>query len=117
MDSTPNNPLYYESHITIAPVLDEEKLEALRCLAESMDFRVADLLMRAPDHPDGLKRSEFDTFLSSRSDSRDDIVARTVLCCGVLRGAGFAVWRYKVEAAILDTKINPDKLGLVSVPN
>lgn len=119
MDSTLDNPLYYEAHITIAPVLDEEKLKDLRELVKPLGFRVADLLMRVPGRgrPSDLQRSELDTFLSSRSDSRDDIVARTALCCAVLRGAGFEVWRYKVEAAILDTKINPDKLKLVSARN
>lgn len=110
--------IYYESHITISPVLDEERLTELREIASRFGFRVADLLMKKRD-VDTPQRSMYDTFLSTRVNNnkpgaRDKCLGHTLLCCTALRDKGFDVWRYKIEAVIIDSTHHNDEFNLIS---
>lgn len=107
---TPDTPYYYESHITIEPVFDVA-LENAKCLAQSKNFRVADLLMkkRAEDTP---QRSAYDTFMTGHSVNRQDIIDRTKELVLLLQSAGVKVWRYKIEETICDSR-NEDVYGLL----
>lgn len=103
--------LYFESHVTIEPVLDAARLEQLKFICELHGFRVADLLMqkRAEDMPE---RSRFDTFCSSRSVDMPALEQRMFALVSALRGAGFKVWRYKIEDVVLDSKVDDSRLRL-----
>ena len=103
--------LYYESHVTIEPVLDERDLEHLKFVCELHGFRVADLLMqkRKEDTPE---RSKFDTFCSSRSVDMPVLEKRMFDFVKACRDIGFKVWRYKIEDVILDSKVDDSRLRL-----
>lgn len=94
--------LYYEAHITVEPVFDEE-LDRMKSLVRQHGFRVADLLMkkRVADTP---TRSAYDTFCTARSENYDDIYSRTLNCVKLLGENGFRVWRYKIEDTLLDVR-------------
>ncbi len=89
--------LYYESHITIAPVIGQELLD-FKHICLGFNFRVAKLLMEKGP-------SRLDAFCTGRSNNYTDIVERThglVMC---LNQAGFTVRRYKIEDTIVDSNI------------
>ena len=96
-------PLYYESHITIEPVFGEE-LELVKKIGKENLFRTADLMIkkRKEDTP---QRSQFDTFLTGRSSDYEDLHKRMLECVGALQFLEFKVWRYKIEAALIDVKL------------
>jgi hypothetical protein len=94
--------LYYEAHITIEPCFGEA-LELVDGLARINDFRVAELLMQKREE-DTAERSKFDTFMTSRHKSYVELKRRTIECVTALQQYEFKVWRYKIEATILDTK-------------
>lgn len=113
------SPLYFECHITIEPVFDDEffdgvtvsKLEIVRILAKDRGFRVADLLMQKRTD-DTEARSKHDTFCTGRSKVYGDILHRMTELCRALKIAGFKVWRAKIEDTIYDTKYS-DSLGIL----
>lgn len=94
--------LYYECHITMEPVFDLDLARATD-IVEYHGFRMAKLLMqkRKADSP---RRSEHDTFCTSRSTSYRDIEGRMNECLQQLSSEGFMVWRYKIEDTILDVR-------------
>lgn len=96
-------PLYFESHITIEPVFDDN-LQRFAKICGAYGFRVADLLMkkRTDQTPE---RSEFDSFCTGRSDKLDDLKTRMTNLVSDLKTQGFTVWRYKIENVIFDSKI------------
>lgn len=102
--------LYYECHITVEPVFDD-KLELMKELCRSYQFRVADLLMqkRKADSP---ARSMYDTFCTGRHKDYKTLEARMELLIRDLQLWGFKVWRYKIEDALIDSRYN-DTLGAV----
>lgn len=101
--------LYFESHITIEPVFDEQREKAAK-IAHEHGFRLAELLMKKR-RKDIAKRSMHDTFMTSHSTQFNDIKNRTIACIQELKANNFKIWRYKIEDTILDSKINdPYKL-------
>ncbi len=94
---------YFESHVTLEPVLDEERLVVLRAAAEGYGFHVATLLMqkRPADTPE---RSQNDSFCTARGVSYSDLHDQTVNFCRSLEEQGFKVWRYKIESTLLDSR-------------
>lgn len=102
--------LYFECHITIEPVFDEQ-LEQAKEIASKAGFRVASLLMkkRAKDTE---KRSQYDTFMTATNVNYENLEARMKECIGDLKDVGFKVWRYKIEDTVIDSRHN-DCLGLI----
>lgn len=102
-----NNPdlssLYYECHITIDPVFEEER-EKLQGLVSSQGFQLAKLLMqkRMEDTPE---RSKYDTFMTSHDKSFAAMLSRMKNAVFLLRENGYIVRRYKIENVILDSRI------------
>jgi hypothetical protein len=94
---------YYESHVTIEPVLIEDRLEVLKAIAARHEFHVANLLMqkRPGDTPE---RSQNDSFCTARGVSYSDLCDRTVHFCRALGEKDFKVWRYKIESTLLDSR-------------
>lgn len=103
--------LYYESHVTIEPVFDDER-ERAHVIASRHGFKLAKLLMqkRTVDTPE---RSKHDTFMTSHGTDSEDIIKRTQDVVIELIANGFRVWRYKVEDTLLDSR-NEDELKLLS---
>lgn len=97
--------LYYESHITIEPCFDE-RLSYLKDICKKYSFKVADLLMkkRKEDTPE---RSAYDTFCTGRSKHFEDIASRMRNLLSELTNFRFKVYRYKIEGAYIDSKIDP----------
>lgn len=99
--------MYYESHVTIEPVFDDRLEEATK-IALNHGFKIANLLMqkREADQPE---RSKHDTFMTrhapSTIDGLLDIKSRTCMLVVDLQANGFKVWRYKLERAIFDSRI------------
>ena len=102
--------LYYEAHVTIEPVFDG-KLELLKEIAKSYNFRVADLLMKKREEDSEL-RSKHDTFMTGHSKSYADIAIRLQQLIVKAKDNGFTVWRYKIEDTLLDSRVE-DKLKLI----
>lgn len=102
--------LYLEAHITIEPVFDDER-ERAGAIGKAHGFKLAHLLMQR-ERGDTPERSSRDTFMTGHSKFCDEIQARTRACVEALRGAGFKVWRYKIENTVLDSR-NEDVWALV----
>lgn len=105
-----NSELYYECHVTIEPVFDKE-LAKVQEIARTHKFRVADLLMKKRKK-DTVKRSEYDTFMTSRSKSYEDLESRMRDLISDIRDQEIVVWRYKIEDTVVDSKIK-DELELL----
>jgi hypothetical protein len=97
---------YFESHVTIEPVFDE-RLELFQKICMKHNFRVAELLLqkRKKDKPN---RSKLDSFCTGRDKNNLILVEKMIGLIQDLKNAGFKVWRYKIEAALLDSKIKDD---------
>lgn len=96
--------MYFESHITIEPVFGE-RLEQLQKLVAGYGFKVADLLMVKNRQPTA-ERSNKDTFCTARSTMQRKLIGDMNDCVAALQAEGFAVWRKKIEIAILDERIS-----------
>lgn len=105
--------LYYEAHVTVEPEFDQ-RLERLQICAARFGFRVADLLMQKRAE-DTLERSRFDTFLSAKSDNEADLDFRMRRLINALDSEGFTVWRYKMETATVDSRVE-DIYALLRTP-
>jgi hypothetical protein len=95
---------YFECHITIEPVFEDE-LGVVSALAREHGFRPAKLLMqkRKNDTPE---RSKYDTFLTGRSYDYYDLTSRMVKTIDLIQEIGVIVWRYKVEETMFDSRYN-----------
>lgn len=91
------DPLYYESHVTLAPV-EGGKLEELRAICSNYKFRVADLLLKK-----GVA-SDLDSFCSSRGKDMEELTGRMMSLIDELVLREFDVWRYKIESVIIDVR-------------
>ena len=101
--------LYFESHITIDPVLeDDAKIGLLRVLVKGQGFRIAELLMRNGSG----EHSREDSFMTGRSKDLPDLSLRTQNLVTQLKEFGFRVRRYKIESALVDSKV-ADTLNLL----
>lgn len=115
MNDHPDTPiLYYESHITIEPVFDM-RLTHAAALAETHMFRIADLLMQKRKE-DTAERSQFDTFMTGRHRSYAVLLQRMESLIEDLLKQGYVVWRYKIEATVIDSK-HGDALNLLTPEN
>lgn len=94
--------LYFECHITIEPVFDDE-LDHVKQIASRYKFRVADLLMKK-DREATETRSEKDTFMTSHSQDLLDMKERMICAVKDLRVNGYKVWRYKIEDIVIDSR-------------
>lgn len=94
--------LYYECHITIEPVMDPSDQDVLKAISSVRGFRIANLLMqkRKEDTPE---RSKYDTFLTGRGKTLEELQSRAFNLLMELKAAGFKVWRVKIEDTLLDT--------------
>ncbi len=97
-----NEVIYYEAHVTIEPVFDG-RLEEFKTACSDFGFRAAELLMkkRKEDTPE---RSSYDTFCTGRSKDYSDLHTRMVNLVSKLNVLSFQVWRYKLEATLLDVR-------------
>jgi hypothetical protein len=108
----PNTPiLYYEAHVTIEPVFDEQLTHAA-ALAQTYTFRVADLLMQKRKE-DTAERSKHDTFMTGRHRSYEVLKQRMEELVQHLQRDSFKVWRYKIEATVVDSK-HGDELNILT---
>lgn len=90
---------YFESHITIDPVLDPEKLQQLKDLVKPLGFRVAKLFMQK-----GVS-SNLDSFMTAHSKNYSDILDNTMNAVHHLKTEGYGVRRYKIENILLDERV------------
>lgn len=98
--------MYYESHITVEPVF-EERLERFKELCAPYAFKPAKLLMKKRNI-DTPVRSEYDTFCTGKNKNHDKLRDSMLLLVQSLTNDGFKVWRYKIEAILLDVKLKDD---------
>jgi hypothetical protein len=95
---------YFECHVTIEPIFEERLAQASE-IAKRHYFRVAELLMKKREE-DTETRSKYDTFMTGRNKYYDKLQYNMVALIIELKGAGFVVWRYKIEDTIIDSKID-----------
>ena len=102
--------LYYECHVTVEPVFDEQ-LANLKTIARSFGFRVASLLMqkRAEDSPE---RSKYDTFMTATAKNYENLQESMIQLIKALQVARYTVWRYKIVDTVIDSRIE-DPHGLL----
>ena len=93
---------YFECHITISPVFDE-RLEEFSVLCKNQRFKPAKLLLQK-DRLSTPERSDKDTFSTGHSKTFEDLHERMTNLLHDLKAAGFEVWRYKIEAILLDER-------------
>lgn len=91
---------YYEVHVTIAP--DFDRLELAQRICDDHIFHMGKLLMRKKTE----EGHRDDMFFTTRTETYDQAVARTLAFIHELRDHTFKVWRYKIEATYMDSKIN-----------
>src|SRR5881394_186739 len=96
---------YFESHITIEPVFGRQ-LARFKYITSMYDFKAADLLLMT-DRDATPKRSDKDTFCTGRSVDFQIIDKRMRLLVDALKAFGFQVWRYKIEAVLVDERLKP----------
>lgn len=100
MDELKQARLYFEAHVTIDPVFDNQRAVA-NTIAERNGFKLAKLLMEK----DGVRSpSTLDTFMTAHGKDYDDIFVRTGNMVIELLDAGFVVRRYKIEDTLLDSR-------------
>ena len=102
---------YFESHVTIDPVFDNERDE-VATIAVQHGFKLAKLLMqkRKEDTPE---QSKHDTFMTGHGKQSGDITERTIALVKDLQAHKYKVRRYKIEDTVLDSRID-DEFGLLS---
>lgn len=88
--------LYYEAHVTAAP----NNQEAFRDLAKRHDFHVAKFLMLK----DRVSENTQDMFATNRDASFEKLLGETLVFCSAIKKAGMTLYRYKIEAAIVDSR-------------
>ena len=101
---------YFECHITIEPVFAEQLLLFQEICGE-YGFRVADLFMQR-DREDTPERSSKDTFCTGRDKDYRGIEVRMHRLVAQLRDHDFDVWRQKIEAVVLDERLESPGGGI-----
>lgn len=94
--------LYLECHVTFEPVFGDD-LARLTRIAERNGFKVADLLMQKR-LTDTAERSKYDTFMTGHGQDMPDLIGRTTALVHEAQAAGFKIWRYKIEKAVIDSR-------------
>lgn len=102
----------FECHVTINPVYGND-LEVVRIIAESHNFKVANLLMqrRKEDTPE---RSKNDTFMTGHAKDYSTMKERMLNIVNNLQSHGYKVWRYKIEEIVIDSKYD-DCFNLINL--
>lgn len=100
--------LYYESHVTIDPIHENDKTD-YDTIAAKYGFKLSKLFMRK-DGKDEPHRD--DSFMSARSMNQYELVNRMTNLIKQLQGYGMHVRRYKIEQALMDSK-HVDVMGLL----
>ena len=103
----PLNIKYYESHVTIEPVFGP-KLVLFKELAMKRNFRVAELVM-IKDRDSTEERSNKDAFCTGRGATFEELRGRMAKLVHDCTEAGLDVWRYKIEAILLDVRCKAPK--------
>lgn len=93
-------PRYYECHITIEPVFDSN-LVVFEAMAAVEGFKVAKLLM-VKDREATAARSDKDSFCTGHGATYDLLDARMCRLIVRLIEAGYKIYRWKIEAILLD---------------
>ncbi len=91
-------PLYHECHVTIEPV-EGERFVQFEHICSKWDFKVATLLMQKT-----LDRSKLDSFCTGKNKEYLPLENRMRWLLADLEQNEFKVFRYKIEAIILDSK-------------
>lgn len=106
MSGSGQTDLYYEAHITVEPyeatAWTKETEETVRRV---YGFRVAEFLLFKGTQPPK-------AFFTARSQSYQDLVARTLGATSQLAAAGLKVLRYKIEDTLMDSRDQGDVLGV-----
>jgi hypothetical protein len=100
--------LYFEAHITIDPVPEEQR-PVVQTLGNPWGFKLAKLLMQKGEP------SKIDTFMTAHGGDSDDVGRRVRGMVIDLQRHGFNVRRYKVEDTLYDSR-SEDVLGLLAMP-
>jgi hypothetical protein len=95
-------PKYYESHVTIEPVF-EARLEEFKELCMKFNFHVAKLLMQK-NREETPSRSSKDSFCTGHSKDFTDLNRRMMGLVSILKNHKFSVYRYKIEAVLIDVR-------------
>lgn len=103
-------PLYYECHVTVEPVFDNA-LEIFKNVCKKQGFKAANLLMQK-DRGSTPERSDKDTFATGQDEEFINLQSRMHSLLGDLMMGGFKVWRYKIEAILLDQKLDRNEEAL-----
>ena len=90
---------YYESHITIDPILDPDQLYLLNTLSNAAGFRVSDLYILKDD-----SKHTKDTFMTGRSKNYDTLYDVGTELCKTLKHHNFKIRRFKIEAVVYDER-------------
>lgn len=98
-----NDIQYFEVHVTVEPV-EGDRLDLFKEVCSWSGFRVADLIM-VKKRKVTEERSDRDQFCTGRFNFRD-VAERTMYeLLDNLEVNRFEVWRYKIEAVILDVRL------------
>jgi hypothetical protein len=93
---------YYESHVTVEP-LTGGRLEEYRRQCGRHGFKPAGILAKTrnadPARPHGR-----DTFCTGHGKTDGELQARMLRLLAGLQEAGIAIWRYRLEAVVLDMR-------------
>lgn len=92
-------PIYFECHITIEPV-EGERLTRFQEICSKYKFKVANLLMRKT-----LEKSKLDSFCTGKDKNFTNMKFRMNNLLNELKNNNFNIYRYKIEAILLDSKI------------
>lgn len=104
---------YYEAHVTIKPLKYPQDYVDLESLCRKNAFRPAKLLMQKDGR---LEENDKDMFCSARSQERQDILDRTLAFVQDLMDFGFAVYRYKIESTLVDSREDMSLLQIAGEP-
>jgi hypothetical protein len=95
---------YYECHITVEPLLEEAREAVFKELCKARGFRVAKLLMKK-DRTETERRSDKDSFCTGHDSDYASIKSRMQDLVEDLSAYGVKVWRFKIEAIVLDVRL------------
>lgn len=90
---------YYECHITIEPV-EGHRLKLFEKLCRTYKFKVANLLMQKT-----LDKSKLDSFCTGKHNNYRSMFDMMHQLLDSLNHYRFNVYRYKIEAILLDERI------------
>ena len=102
--------IYFESHITIEPVFDND-LEKFKNICSDYKFHVATLLLQKRKE-DSAERSKNDSFCTGRGSELNDLKNRMLNLVQHLIKENFVVWRYKIESVLIDSRYDDSKFPL-----